>query len=123
MRELNKRFSNRLLSFACAAAMGMASVLLVESVVPGFTGTEAAPMVGRRVSNRYGTDGHALAKCPPAGGACSVVEVGEYGKVIGMMDTSAGGFFLVVQWDEANGGEPLLSYIGRKSRRTFLAEE
>lgn len=122
MKVLKRYFAVWFLSFALTFVVGLAAISGLELLMPGFTETEATAMVGRRVSNGYSVASYSLSKCAPSG-SCSAVKVGERGTVIRALEISPGSFFLVVQWDDSNRGEPMLSYVSRKVRRTFLNEE
>ena len=120
------RFAASALSFVLTCAAGVSSVLLPARVYewysPAFTKDEAVAMVGRRVRNDYGADARIGMKCPERG-ICAEVKVGERGSVIGVREVSPDGYFIVVRWDNPAHGEPMLSYIGRMTRRVFLKVE
>jgi hypothetical protein len=109
----------------CLLGIGVAPLytLTVEWYAPAFTREEASMMVGRRVRNIHWTEKFSGAKCPANGGVCADVKVGERGSVIGLEEVSPNRYFFVVRWDEPGGGEPMLSYFGRRTRRVFLEVE
>jgi hypothetical protein len=121
------RLSVSILGFVLACLLGIGISPLytrtVEWCAPAFSREEASMMIGRRVRNIYWTDRFSGAKCPAKGGVCAVVKVGEYGSVIGVEEVSPNRYFFVVRWDEPTGGEPMLSYFGRMTRRVFLEVE
>jgi hypothetical protein len=121
------RFPSLILTLALTFAIGLGlnhvHELAVEWHAPAFTGEEAAAMVGRRVRHTYWTDKFAVVKCPESGGRCVDVRAGDRGSIIGVNEISPNRYFLVVRWDKAGEGEPMLSGFGRMTRRVFLDVE
>ncbi len=87
---------------------------------PSFSRIEVEHIVGRRV--RYRQTAQFIGMKCPADGFCKRIADGEQGAIVGLELVRAGGYFLLVRWDEPHHSENYLSYFGRYTRRESLIE-